>query len=298
MTENRKLRVFLCHSKNDKPKVRKLYNRLIADGFDVWLDEVKLMPGQDWELEIQKAVRSSDTVIVCLSKTASTKEGYIQKEIRFALDIADEKPEGTIFLIPTRLEECDVPNRIRRYQWIDLFKRFGYSKLQESLYLRMNNLNIRFDFKEISPKTNQDFVKVPSLGIISASANFPVSNDIEHKNHTTENSVEIAKTLLPKISIKSLFALKVQGDSMVDAMINDGDIVIMKPVSFAKNGEMVAAWLSDRNETTLKYFYKDKDGYRLQPANPAYKPIMIKKAEQMEIKGKVVMVIRKKDRYK
>jgi repressor LexA len=90
--------------------------------------------------------------------------------------------------------------------------------------------------------------------------------------------------------------LHVQGDSMIDAMINDGDIVILKPAQEARNGEMVAVWLSDKNETTLKYFYKEKDGYRLQPANPTMKPIMIKKSEPLEIKGKVVMVIRKVDR--
>jgi repressor LexA len=79
---------------------------------------------------------------------------------------------------------------------------------------------------------------------------------------------------------------------MIDAMINDGDIVIMKPAIKANNGEMVAIWLPNRDETTLKYFFKEKDGYRLQPANPTMKPIMINKAEPLEIKGKVVMVIR------
>ena len=84
---------------------------------------------------------------------------------------------------------------------------------------------------------------------------------------------------------------------MIDAMVNDGDIVILKPSQDARNGDMVAVWLSDRNETTLKYFYKEKDGFRLQPANPTMKPIMIKKNELVEIKGKVVMVIRKMDRF-
>lgn len=83
---------------------------------------------------------------------------------------------------------------------------------------------------------------------------------------------------------------------MIDAMINDGDIIILKPAQEVRNGEMVAVWLDERNETTLKYFYKEKDGFRLQPANPAYKPIMIKKTEPLEIKGKVVMVIRKMER--
>jgi repressor LexA len=115
---------------------------------------------------------------------------------------------------------------------------------------------------------------------------------------TADDSVEIATSLMPaKEKGKELFALKVQGESMIDAMVNDGDIVILKPAQDARNGDMVAVWLSDRNETTLKYFYKEKDGYRLQPANPTMKPIMIKKNEQVEIKGKVVMVIRKMERY-
>jgi repressor LexA len=84
---------------------------------------------------------------------------------------------------------------------------------------------------------------------------------------------------------------------MVDAMVNDGDIVIMKPAQEAKNGEMVAVWLPERNETTLKYFYKEKDRYRLQPANPTMKPIYIDRSDPLEIKGKVVMVIRKVDSY-
>jgi repressor LexA len=96
---------------------------------------------------------------------------------------------------------------------------------------------------------------------------------------------------------KDLFALKVQGESMIDAMVNDGDIVILKPTQDARNGEMVAVWLSDRNETTLKFFFKEKDKYRLQPANPTMKPIYIDKSETLEIKGKVVMVIRKVERH-
>ena len=291
MTGNRSLKVFLCHSKDDKPKVRKLYKRLIADGFDVWLDEVKLMPGQDWNLEIRKAVRNSDTVVVCLSNSSTTKEGYIQKEIRLALDVEQEKPEGTIFLIPARLENCSVPDRISRFQWVDLFEKVGYSKLKESLHLRMHDLNIRFDADEISPKVYEDRVIIPILGTIDSSVPFPESKNI---HAIEEHAVEIARSLLPaKESTAELYALEVKGESMVDAMINDGDIVVLKPTAEVRNGEMTAVWLPRENEATLKYFFKEKDGYRLQPANPSMRPILISKDEPLEIKGKVVMVIRK-----
>jgi repressor LexA len=79
---------------------------------------------------------------------------------------------------------------------------------------------------------------------------------------------------------------------MIDAMVNDGDIVIMKSAQQANNGDMVAIWLPQKDETTLKYFYKEKDHYRLQPANPTMDPIFVNKTEPLEIKGKVVMVIR------
>lgn len=143
-----------------------------------------------------------------------------------------------------------------------------------------------------------DMFRVPILGVIQAGEPIPVPTNADFGSFTPEDSVEIATSLMPaKEKGKELFALQVQGDSMIDAMINDGDIVILKPTEDARNGEMVAVWLSDRNETTLKYYYKEKDGYRLQPANPTMKPIMLKKTEALEIKGKVVMVIRKVERY-
>jgi len=142
-----------------------------------------------------------------------------------------------------------------------------------------------------------DMLRVPMLGRIVAGEPIPVPSS-DFGNFTPDDSVDIAMSLMPaKDKGKDLFALEVQGDSMIDAMINDGDIVILRPTQEARNGDMVAIWLSDKNETTLKYYYKEKDGYRLQPANPTMRPIMIKKTESLEIKGKVVMVIRKVDRY-
>ena len=123
------LRVFLCHSSGDKPAVRSLYKKLGQDNFRPWLDEEDLIPGQDWAVEIARAVRASDIVVVCLSRSSITKEGFVQKEIRQALDVADEKPEGAIFIIPLRLEDCEVPERLRRWHWVNLFDSNGYDKL-------------------------------------------------------------------------------------------------------------------------------------------------------------------------
>jgi uncharacterized ubiquitin-like protein YukD/MFS family permease len=137
-----RLCVFLCHSSSDKQAVRMLYQRLLADGFDPWLDEEKLLPGQDWEHEITMAVRKSDVVIVCLSKGSINKKGYVQKEIGYALDVADEQPEGTIFLIPLKLEECYAPDRLRRWHWVNLFEASGYERLLQSLNSRASGLGL------------------------------------------------------------------------------------------------------------------------------------------------------------
>jgi TIR domain len=131
-----RLTVFLCHSSGDKPKIRNLYKRLRDDGFSPWPDEEELLPGQDWSHEITKAVRSSHVVVVCLSAGATAKTGYVQKEIKYALDVADEQPEGTIFLIPLKLEECEVPSRLQRWQWVKLFEDSGYDRLLRALKAR------------------------------------------------------------------------------------------------------------------------------------------------------------------
>ena len=134
--EIKPLQVFICHSSSDKPKAYSLYQRLRQDGFDPWLDAEDLIPGQDWQIEIPKAVENSQVVLVCLSPTAITTEGYVQREIKFALDVADEKPEGTIYLISVKLEPCEVPMRLSRWQWVDLYEEGGYERLIKALRLR------------------------------------------------------------------------------------------------------------------------------------------------------------------
>ena len=116
--------------------MRELYRQLLSEGVQPWFDEINLLPGQDWKREIRKAVHSSDVIIVCLSRDSITKAGYIQEEIRYALDAADEQPEDTIFIIPLKLEECEVPERLQRWQWVNLFDETGYTRLISALQVR------------------------------------------------------------------------------------------------------------------------------------------------------------------
>lgn len=134
----RKLQVFLCHASEDKLVVRELYERLKSeDWIDPWLDSEKILAGQNWDLEIEKVIRKADVIIVCLSKVSTNKEGYVQKEIKRALEISEEKPEGIIHLIPLKLDHCDIPPPLKKWQWANYHDNEAYNNLLKSLDGRM-----------------------------------------------------------------------------------------------------------------------------------------------------------------
>lgn len=141
----------------------------------------------------------------------------------------------------------------------------------------------------------EQLISIPLVGNIIAGEPMPVpASDFSY--YDPESGVDIARSLLPRNeNLGDLYALKVQGDSMIDAMVNDGDIVVMRRTNQARNGEMVAIWLNDRDETTLKYFYAENGRVRLQPANPSMQPIIINNPNIVEIQGKVLLVIRQLD---
>ncbi|MBE0680662.1 MAG: TIR domain-containing protein [Anaerolineales bacterium] len=161
---NRPLRVFLCHSSADKPAVRELYQKLRAEPWiQPWLDEEELYPGQDWNMEIEKAVEAADAIIVCLSNNSITKEGYVQKEIKTALDYSDYKPEGTVFIIPVRLEDCKSPNRLSKWQYADYFesqREPAFQRLLVSLKKRADSLDLNKEEPESNRKKKIDGNKI------------------------------------------------------------------------------------------------------------------------------------------
>ena len=127
--------VFLIHAHGDRSAVRKLHQRLRRDSIDAWRDVANLQPGQDWQSEIRAAILTSDAVIVCLSRAFNKQRGYRHEELKLALEKASLLVDE-VFIIPARLEDCDMPESLRHLHRVDLFVQGGYGKLVRALQER------------------------------------------------------------------------------------------------------------------------------------------------------------------
>jgi repressor LexA len=143
-------------------------------------------------------------------------------------------------------------------------------------------------FRSIKLLDRKAMVRVPLLGYIAAGEPIPVPDSDTWQKEAAE-ALELTEELIPG---KNVYALKVKGLSMVDALIDDGDIVLMEAAETADDGDMVAVWLKDKQEVTLKRLFREKETIRLQPSNASMKPLYVN-PQNIEVQGKVVGVIRK-----
>ncbi len=132
-------------------------------------------------------------------------------------------------------------------------------------------------------------VPVPIIGTIAAGQPIPVPSADTWESYDRSETIEVTPDMLRNRS--NVYALRVKGNSMIDALVNDGDIVLMQSANTAHDGEMVAAWLKNEQETTLKKFYREGDRVRLQPANETMSPI-VTDAANVEVQGKVILTFR------
>jgi len=135
----------------------------------------------------------------------------------------------------------------------------------------------------------KDIIEVPLLGTIAAGEPIPVL-DSETWTAVAEETLKLTPDIIEKKN--NIYALRVKGTSMLDALITDGDIVIMEATQTAEDGEMVAVWLKDEKEVTLKRIYRESDRVRLQPANQEIQPIYAR-PENVEVQGRIITVLRK-----
>ena len=136
-----RIQIFLAHASEDKQKVIEIYDRLLLLGYSPWLDKKNLIAGQNWKREIPKAIKNSDIFIACFSSKSINKTGYIQRELKLALDKLAEIPESKIFLIPLRLDNCSIPElqrpdlgiNLRDIHWLDFWEQDGFENLIKAI---------------------------------------------------------------------------------------------------------------------------------------------------------------------
>jgi repressor LexA len=170
---------------------------------------------------------------------------------------------------------------------------YNLNILEKEGYLTRDKIvsrGLKLADRSAAGRARDDIVRIPLLGRIAAGEPIPVpTSDLPPFGYET---VELTRSIIGRE--EGIYALQVKGNSMIDALIHDGDIVIMRHQEEAANGELVAVWLKDQGETTLKRFYLEGGRVRLQPANPTMEPIYAHPAN-VEIQGKVILVIRQLD---
>ncbi|MCX7602885.1 MAG: TIR domain-containing protein [Bryobacteraceae bacterium] len=128
--------VFLAYAVEDAPAVERIFDALADAGFAPWMDRRKLLPGQDWRRAIEGAIETADYFVACFSSISVRKRGSFQREVRLAMECAERAPVGEVFFIPVRLDECRLPEEIRRrWHYVDLFPFFdeGVKKLVQAI---------------------------------------------------------------------------------------------------------------------------------------------------------------------
>lgn len=164
--------VFLSYAYEDREKVIEISNDLAKAGFQPWMDVQNLMPGQDWDIEIRKALHVSDFIVIFLSKNSIRKEGYLQKEIKSALKLAEKRPANTIFVIPVRLDDVEIPVYLQHIQYLDLSEPNSWEKLVQSLKKGIQRGSEEYELLQKSVKD----VKIPQKHIFVA---MPFGDDLE-----------------------------------------------------------------------------------------------------------------------
>ncbi len=207
-----------------------------------------------------------------------------------------QRQQDILEFIGAFLDANDYPPTIR-----DIQQELGISStsvvdynlkvLEERDHIRRNrNISRGIEVVGRGP-SRSNVVSIPVIGQIAAGLPIPVPGQLEGSD--VADMIELSHEFAPRGSA-DLFALRVRGHSMVDALINDGDIVILKQQETCENGETVAVWLEEEKETTLKKFYSEGERVRLQPANVTMDPIYTR-ADNVRIQGRLVSVVRSID---
>ena len=130
--EPRDIKIFISYAREDKQWAQFVYRRLKDANYRPWIDTEDILPGAQWDAAIREALREADFLVFCLSSNSVKKRGYVQREIRIACDLWQEKLDDDIYILPIRFDDCELPDALRRFQWVDLrppYKGIGWKRI-------------------------------------------------------------------------------------------------------------------------------------------------------------------------
>ncbi len=208
------------------------------------------------------------------------------------------RQEKILNLIQEFLEEQGYPPTVRDIQYAcDISSTsvvdYNLKILQKEGYIRRSP-EISRGIEVLGAKRQKDAVSVPVMGYIAAGEPIPVPTSEGWAPDSAVDQVDVVNGMLGGVRVRgtsNLYALRVRGTSMIDALVDDGDVVVIQPAQSVQDGDMVVAWLKNEKEATLKRIYNDGTVVRLQPANSQMEPIFVS-ANNIEVQGKVVAVLR------
>lgn len=258
----RPLRIFLCHSSLDKTFARELWRELRAVGFEPWLDEKELLPGQEWEPEIERAVRDSDCFLACLSSRSVDRASYLHKEIRVALDVADRQPEGAIFVIPVKLDECELPQRLTKWQWVDWRDEGAQQRLIRALDARATDVGAATSNGDASPRRVRLDDSSSLEGDYIVTGINPDGGLYEGRTTIRRHSSDAspggrAGTKTPQRGYEYSITQRIDNDVVeLEGLVVDGELTAMGPGFSANywaepNGSLHGMWTDGGRETLI-----------------------------------------------
>lgn len=227
--------VFISYAREDEKSAIEICESLVREGFSVWMDKKNLMPGQDWKTEIEKAISTSDVFVACLSNHSVSKIGFVQAELKRALDVADLMPEGKIFIIPIRLDDCQVPHKLKGLQWVNYFELKSRDNLFKAIAQRVNvQEELKKDLVEYLLRDRPESLKEKFAGVAQA--------------RMIDALISIAKR---EDELQSVRSRAVRGLSVYDSLVNSVWSELLPTASTELLAEWISEWGEDGNTTVL-----------------------------------------------
>lgn len=290
MTPSKPVSIFLCHATEDADAVLTLYAKLEAQQFRPWMDRKDLVPGEEWERAIWKAVRQADFFVVCLSERSVTKRSFLQREIKKAITIWEEKLVDDIYLIPARLTPCEMPSSLSHLQWVNLYEPDGFDKLTEAILLgakrrgllcpvnqhdrvenqlsiktkrledQQSHYNIEVEYPQIISDSTSTWIKEINLSL----SGFAVKQLLEHRKYYVAPLEERIARLYPTKAPTSYMSMS-YGVSIFDHnLISIGHSISWYSAGAAHPNNNIATQtyqLSPALELELRDFFQPNSGY-------------------------------------